>query len=74
MKMKAGFSLEDITVKRIDEMAIATHREKSTIVDMAVELLAQQDEFAQIDTPQSLPARKSRAKAPAQISGVRKGA
>jgi hypothetical protein len=59
MKMKAGFSLDEITVKRIEVLAEGTRRDKSTIVDMAVELMAQQDEFEDLDMPKAVPARKS---------------
>lgn len=62
MKMKAGFSLDDITVKRIEVLAEGTRRDKSTIVDMAVELMAQQEEFAHLDMPQPVKTRKSTAR------------
>jgi hypothetical protein len=80
MKMKVGLSLEDVTVKRVHMMAEATRREKSTIVDMAVELLSQQEEFQNlVFTPPTIkPSARKRAKArkfnkPEVIPGVRKG-
>lgn len=73
MTIKAGFSLEDITVQRIGQMAAATRRDKSAIVDMAVALLAQQEEFANLDTSLPTPVRKTR-KPIEKIEGVRKGA
>jgi len=57
MKMKAGFSLDEITIKRINAMAADTHRDKSKIVDMAVELLAQQDEFENVKPILKRPAK-----------------
>lgn len=51
MQIKAGFSLQELTVKRIEQLAKATRRDKSTIVDMAVELLASQEEFSHIPQP-----------------------
>jgi predicted transcriptional regulator len=68
MKMKVGLSLEEITVKRVEVMATATRRDKSAIVDMAVELLAQQDEFANLDSV--VPLAKID---PSSIKGVSKG-
>ena len=52
--MKAGFSLEDITVERINTLSKATRLDKSAVVDKAVELLASQDEFAHLQ-PAALP-------------------
>ena len=76
MKMKAGFSLEQITVKRIEALAAGTRRDKSTIVDMAIELLASQDEFSDL-LPTSLPKaagpRKRNKIDPSKVAGVRKG-
>ncbi len=71
MKMKAGFSLEETTIERITQMARATRRNKGTIVEMAIELLAQQDEFSVIDI--EAPARRPRTRQPSEIPGVRKG-
>ena len=63
MKMKVGLSLEEITVKRIAALADGTRRDKSAIVDMAVELLASQDEFEDLDMPQpSAPKKTSKAR------------
>jgi hypothetical protein len=79
MKMKVGLSLEEITVKRVHLMANATRRDKSTIVDMAVELLAQQEEFQALATsPVAIkPSARNRAKARKmkieQIPGVTRG-
>ncbi len=39
MKMKAGYSLEEITIKRIEVLAEGTKRDKSAIIDIAIELL-----------------------------------
>ena len=58
MKIKAGFSLEKITMKRIAVLADGTRRDKSTIVDMAIELFAQQNEFEDLDMPKPASARK----------------
>lgn len=79
MKMKVGLSLEKITVERVNQMAAATRRDKSTIVDMAVELLSQQDEFQHLTVvPRSVkPSARKRIKArkfnPETVPGVRKG-
>jgi predicted transcriptional regulator len=79
MKIKVGLSLEEITVKRVSAMATATRRDKSTIVDMAVELLAQQDEFQSLTiAPTTIkPSARGRAKArkfnPDKIAGVTRG-
>ena len=79
MKMKVGLSLEEITVKRIDVLAAGTRRDKSAIVDMAVELLAQQEEFSNLNPPTppknkgaSRPARRHPFD-PTEVKGVRKG-
>ncbi len=68
MQIKAGFSLEDITVERIARLAKATRHDKSAIVDMAVELLATQEEFSHIPQP-TAPRKPTLADIP-----VRKGA
>ena len=75
MKMKVGFSLDEITVKRIDALAEGTRRDKSTIVDMAVELLSQQDEFSDLAPKSKRPARKAARKnfSPDAVPGVQKG-
>ncbi len=51
MGIKVGLLLEEATVQRIDAMSEASRRSKSAIVDMAVELLAKQDEFSSIKLP-----------------------
>jgi len=48
MPTKAGFSLEEITVDRINTLSKATRLDKSAVVDKAVELLASQDEFSHL--------------------------
>lgn len=67
MPVKAGFSLEDITVMRIAQLAKATRRDKSSIVDWAIEELAQKEEFAHIQALERKPAT------PDSIPGVKKG-
>ncbi len=64
MKMKAGFSLEQITLERIERMARATRRDKSSIVDMAIELLSQQDEFSYLEKKTTTNNRASRSRLP----------
>jgi hypothetical protein len=66
--MKVNMSLEEITVKRVEVMATATRRGKGAIVDIAVELLAQQDEFANLESV--VPLGKID---PMHIKGVSKG-
>jgi hypothetical protein len=75
MKMKVGLSLEEVTVKRIEALAEGTRRDKSAIVDMAVELLSQQDEFSDLAPKTKRPARKSarRSFSPDTVPGVQKG-
>ncbi len=79
MKMKVGLSLEKITVERVNQMAAATRRDKSTIVDMAVELLSQQDEFQHLTViPRTVKSSaRKRVKArkfnPETVPGVHKG-
>jgi len=48
------YSLSPKTVERINLLADETHRDYSTIVEMAVELLSSQDEFAHLQ-PAALP-------------------
>lgn len=48
------YSLSPATVERIQRIADATKRDYSTIVEMSVELLASQDEFAHLQ-PAALP-------------------
>lgn len=52
MPVKAAYSLDEITIKRINRLAEETHRSKSAIVDLAIERLSQsreaQDEFTPI--------------------------
>ncbi len=64
MKMKAGFSLEQITLERIERMARATRRDKSSIVDMAIELLSQQDEFSHLEKKTQPNKRTTRSQLP----------
>lgn len=78
MKMKVGLSLEEITVQRINAMAAGTKREKSAIVDLAIELLSMQDEFANLKvSPRT--SRKSTVRKPNRkpnidsIVGVKRG-
>lgn len=72
------FSLRDETIKTIYHLAKKTVRTQGSIIDIAIAELAQKAtaEDGAIDLPvsSSPPARKSRAKAPDRISGVRKGA
>jgi len=67
MQIKAGFSLQEITVRRIEQLAKATRRDKSVIVDMAVELLSSQEEFSHLSQP-TAPRKQTLADIP-----VRKG-
>jgi|WetSurMetagenome_2_1015567.scaffolds.fasta_scaffold143219_3 hypothetical protein len=77
--IKAGFSLKPITVERISKMADKTHRDKSAIVDIAIELLSRQEEFSELSPtapiPTTRPYRKtSRSKIdPTTIKGVKRG-
>jgi predicted RecB family endonuclease len=73
------FSLKDETIETIYRLAKTTVRTQGAIVDIAVADLASKivAEDGAIDLPVDSsppPTRRSRAKAPAQISGVRKGA
>jgi hypothetical protein len=74
MKMKAGFSLDEITVKRIQALAEGTRRDKSTIVDMAVELLSMQDEFQHLTVVPRTSKPSARKFSPDSIAGVKRGA
>jgi len=76
MKMKAGFSLEQVTIQRIEALAAGTRRDKSTIVDMAIELLSSQDEFSDLippALPKAIKPRKRTKIDPSKVTGVRKG-
>jgi hypothetical protein len=76
MKMKAGFSLEQITIQRIEALAAGTRRDKSTIVDMAIELLSSQDEFSDLIPPARPRAARSSKRTkvdPSKVAGVHKG-
>lgn len=66
MSIKAGFSLESITVERINKISSVTRLDKSAVVDRAVELLATQDEFAHLQSLAPRPTLET-------IPGVQKG-
>jgi predicted transcriptional regulator len=47
MKKPATFSLEEGTVRKLQKLAKTTRRPKSTLVDMAVELLFNKEQSSQ---------------------------
>lgn len=72
MQVSRIFSIQDSTDACIDDLANATHRTRSAIVDLAVAQLTKQEEFSQIQVKPTT--RKTRRVNINKIPGVRKGA